>query len=82
LRLCCSFNMYDQEFPALARVTNNMESKLMLEVSRNLEQYSVEVRTDYARWTQYRKEYSDWLRKQAQGDWCEKGKEGIKNEFY
>lgn len=56
---------YDKEFPALAKATNGMEFALLLEVARNLTKYDVDVRIDYERWVQFRKEYEQWSRAQS-----------------
>jgi hypothetical protein len=49
------------EFPYLAKVTNNMNPVLLAQVKQSLETFSIEVRIDYERWTQYCKEYESWI---------------------
>jgi hypothetical protein len=49
------------EFPYLAKVTNNMNPVLLAQVKQSLETFSIEVRIDYERWTQYCMEYESWL---------------------
>jgi hypothetical protein len=51
---------YSQEFPALSKITNNMDVLLLREVGLNLEYYNIDVRIDYARWIQYQAEYNEW----------------------
>jgi hypothetical protein len=52
---------YSHEFPHLAEVTKNMDLALLAYVRQNLETFSIEVRIDYERWTQYCMEYESWL---------------------
>ena len=53
---------YANEFPALAKVTNNMDARLVYEVGQNLEQYNIDVRIDYERWVCFETEYGEWSR--------------------
>jgi hypothetical protein len=52
--------MFEQEFPHLARVTNNMSAELIRAVGENLTAYNVDVRIDYERWVGFEKEYGEW----------------------
>jgi hypothetical protein len=55
---------YAQQWPHLARVTNNLETPLVSYVGANLENYSIEVQIDYADYTAFIIEYSDWSDRQ------------------
>lgn len=50
-----------REFPHLAEVTAGMNPAMLAHVKQNIETFSIEVRIDYERWTQYCKEYEHWL---------------------
>ena len=55
---------YAEQWPHLARVTNNLETPLVSYVGAHLEDYSVEVQIDYADYTAFIMEYSDWSDRQ------------------
>jgi hypothetical protein len=52
----------DSEFPALYAVSKMYPAVLKI-IEDNLESYSVDVRIDYERWVQYKKEYGEWANK-------------------
>lgn len=51
---------YAEQWPHLAQVTNNLETAHVAHVGAHLEDYSVEVQIDYADYTAFIVEYSDW----------------------
>jgi hypothetical protein len=51
---------YAEQWPHLARVTNNLETHHVSYVGAHLEDYSIEVQIDYADYTAFIVEYSDW----------------------
>lgn len=51
---------YAEQWPHLARVTNNLETHHVAHVGAHLEDYSIEVQIDYADYTAFIIEYSDW----------------------
>lgn len=56
---------YAEQWPHLARVTNNLETHGVAYVGAHLEDYSIEVQIDYADYTAFIIEYSDWSDRQA-----------------
>lgn len=57
---------YAEQWPHLARVTNNLETTHVSYVGTHLEDYSIEVQIDYADYTAFIIEYSDWSARQDQ----------------
>ena len=55
---------YAEQWPHLARVTNNLETAHVSYVGAHLEDYSIEVQIDYADYTAFIIEYSDWSDRQ------------------
>ena len=66
---------YRNEFPKLARVTNNMDAKLLYEMGQNLTAHDVDTRIEYEQWMEFEKEYGHWSDGQSQyasrNDWYE-----------
>jgi hypothetical protein len=55
---------YAEQWPHLARVTNNLETTHVAHVGAHLKDYSIEVQIDYADYTAFIVEYSDWSERQ------------------
>jgi hypothetical protein len=55
---------YAEQWPHLAKVTNNLETTHVSYVGNHLEDYSIEVQIDYADYTAFIVEYSDWSDRQ------------------
>ena len=56
---------YSEQWPHLAQVTSNLETHHVSHVGAHLEDYSVEVQIDYADYTAFIIEYSDWSERQG-----------------
>lgn len=52
---------YAEQWPHLAQVTNDLDIAQVTFVGANLENYSVEVQIDYADYTAFIIEYSDYI---------------------
>jgi hypothetical protein len=51
---------YSEQWPHLAKITNNLEPRLVSFVGGALETYSTDVRIDYEDYIRFIQEYSDW----------------------
>jgi len=51
---------YAEQWPHLARVTNDLEPRLVSQVGGALETYNIDVRIDYEEYVRFIQEYSDW----------------------
>lgn len=55
---------YSEQWPNLARVTEDLDSELISMVGRYLDMYPQEVQDEYNEYQEFCLEYSDWLDEQ------------------
>lgn len=57
---------YREQWPNLAKVTDNLDSSLVSMVGRYLEMYPQEVQDEYQEYQDFCQEYSNWVDEQEE----------------